>query len=120
MNYGGGDDSSNSSYDSSSSQDNDVDESLIRELKEALHLSVGTICRAEDSSANDGSTNNDDDKDDNEFLNDLCQSKIDEDNLGQDYQDRFQKEFDLIKKKDFSRYFLIFYDLWSRYSHSEC
>lgn len=49
--------------------------------------------------------------DDNKFLDELCWQKINQDGLDEKYQKRYKQEFQLIKKKNFSRYFLIFYDL---------
>ncbi len=52
---------------SSSSEDSEVDETLIRELRESLHFCVGKICRAEELAAakeKDGDNDDDDDSDD--------------------------------------------------------
>ena len=57
-----------SSYheDGSSSDDSEVDETLVRELRESLHFCVGKICRAEElAAARDGDANKDDDESDN-------------------------------------------------------
>ena len=48
---------------------------------------------------------------DNEILDELCWQKIEKFDLDRHYQNRYRQEYALIKKKDFSRYFLIFYDL---------
>eukprot|EP00984_Skeletonema_dohrnii_P007477 scaffold2707_cov90-Skeletonema_dohrnii-CCMP3373.AAC.9 len=47
---------------SSSSDDTEVDETLVRELRESLHFCVGKICRAEELAA---ASNQDDDESDN-------------------------------------------------------
>jgi len=56
--------SSSDHEDGSSSDDTEVDETLVRELRESLHFCVGKICRAEElAAAREG--NRDDDESDN-------------------------------------------------------
>lgn len=58
--------SSSDHEDGSSSDDSEVDETLVRELRESLHFCVGKICRAEElAAARDGDANKDDDESDN-------------------------------------------------------
>ena len=47
----------------------------------------------------------------NKILEDLCIKKIDELLLSNEYEIRFDNEFELIKSKNFAQYFLIFYDI---------
>ena len=55
------------------------------------------------------------DENDNKMLGDLCREGLNElklkPNDRKKYKDRFDHEFWLIKRKNFSRYFLIFYDI---------
>lgn len=62
MNYGASFPSSSSDNEKSdSSEDNEVDETLVRELRESLLFCVGKICRAEElAAANEVVENNDD------------------------------------------------------------
>ena len=50
-------------------------------------------------------------KPDWELLDKLAWDKIKEDDLDRNYQNRYRREFELIKKKNFSKYFLIFHDI---------
>ena len=50
-------------------------------------------------------------KSDDELLDKLAWDKINKDGLDRNYQNRYRREFELIKSKNFSKYFLIFYDL---------
>lgn len=51
------------------------------------------------------------DKNENELMDELCWQAIEAKGLNDDYKNRYRQEFRLIKKKKFSRYFLIVYDI---------
>lgn len=53
---------------SSSDDDNEVDETLVRELREALHFSIGKICRAEELAAAQEIENDGDDGSNNDGM----------------------------------------------------
>jgi len=52
---------------------------------------------------------------DEEILKNKCEKWLNDNNANEEYRQRFEREFDLIKKKNFSRYFLIVEDViqWS-------
>lgn len=52
-----------------------------------------------------------DGNDDETILDNLCWAKISKDGLEKKYQLQYKAEFQLIKKKKFAKYFLIFYDI---------